>query len=131
MSRLFNILKAIIDRVRVDYIVDQGETNGWMWRKWNSGRYEAERVSNVGQYTINTSVISGSVMSGGTIQMPSLPHTLERGRIEITSLGNDSNSGVWVEILNNSSWRICKASSATVTIQNMTVAQRVVGGKWK
>lgn len=130
MSRLFNILKAIIDRVGVDYIVDQGTTGNWTWRKWNSGLYEAERAHNVGQYSINTTIVTG-IMCGSEVDFATPPHTLVSGRTQVSYISNSSNSGVWLEPTTSSKWRLCKATTSNVTLQGVTVAYRVVDGKWK
>ena len=129
-SKLFDELDAIIDRVDVDYIVEQGETGDWVWRKWNSGRYEAERVHNIGQYTISTNVSTG-VMCGATVNFQTPPHTLVSGNVQVSYISNSSNSGIWIEPVSPTQWRICKAISTNVALQNVTVAYRVVAGKWK
>jgi hypothetical protein len=36
---------AIEEKLNVDYIVEQGESNGWTYRKWNSGMAECWRIA--------------------------------------------------------------------------------------
>ena len=124
------LVGAINEVASKDYIVEQGTTNGWVWCKWNSGRYEASRAHSIGTYTIETSIGSG-VMCGGAVTIPNLPHTLTEGVVQATFGGSTTNAGSWVEKTTTNNYRICKVTSTTVTLNNTNVLYIVVGGKWK
>lgn len=66
-----NDLKAILDEVlpscAVDYVVEQGTSGGWTYRKWNSGLCEQWYMANPGNYTIGTA--RGSWYSGSDITL--------------------------------------------------------------
>lgn len=38
--KLYNVLKNIVKRLGVDYIVEQGTSGGWTYCKWASGKSE-------------------------------------------------------------------------------------------
>lgn len=49
------ILRKYVDEKQLnDYIIETGTSNGWYSQKWNSGKYEAQRVVNetLNYYTI-------------------------------------------------------------------------------
>lgn len=57
------LLTKILDAIKVDYIVEQGTSGGWTYRKWNSGLAECWRNS-------TGSIPSGWSSSGITINLP-------------------------------------------------------------
>ena len=137
MSRLYNIIATIItmlgdaiNRLGEDYIVEQGTTSGWTWRKWNSGIYEAERAWNIGKVTIGNSISTG-VKGTDAINVLQPPHELISGDVSVAYLGSTSSSGIWVEKTSYQKLRFCKAADSSVVLQNVTVALRVVAGRWK
>lgn len=127
--------ETYIDSVLLDYVIEQGVTDdNWRWRKWSSGRYEAERIRNIGQvslYNADYSTSTGVYVSGAvTVGTP--PHTLVNGSVEVVYLGNSSNSGSWLQRTSLTQFRIAKATTVSTTVlQNVTVSERVVGGIWK
>lgn len=127
--------KTYIDSVLLDYVIEQGvSTDNWRWRKWSSGRYEAERVRNIGQvslYNVDYSTSTG-VYASDTIAIGTPPHTLVNGSVEVTYLGTSSNSASWLQRTTLTHFRIAKATTAgTTVLQNVTISERVVGGTWK
>lgn len=61
--------KPTIPAVPDDYIISTGTTSGWSWRKWASGRMEAEKEVSTGSTW--TSVASGFYYNQVTITPPS------------------------------------------------------------
>lgn len=117
-----------------DYVIEQGVTDSWYWKKWNSGRYEAERVRNIGQVSLSTVDYSSSTNTyvSGAVTVGTPPHTLVNGSVEVVYLGNSSNSGSWLQRTSLTQFRIAKATTVSTTVlQNVTVSEKVVGGTWK
>lgn len=52
-----------------DWIVDQGTTNGWIWRKWNSGRAEAFKQTTSSNFG-KTGTINGFYYRNYTQTLP-------------------------------------------------------------
>lgn len=123
-------LKALAETLGVDYVEQQGASNGWQWVKWHSGRYEAERVRTVGQITISNQLVAG-VMASGAIAFGTTPHTLTAGSLGVVYLGNSSNSGCWCEMVGSTQYRLLKAIGSSVTLQGNIFKEMVVGGRWK
>lgn len=123
------LINKLLSAVKVDYIVEEGTNNGWTYRKWNSGMLDAERTRNVGQYTVNT-VEASPIRVGGTLSS-SLPSMAISGEVEVTLMGNSSNSACFIEHISNTTWRIAKAVGTNVTLNNLTVCERTVGARWK
>lgn len=117
-----------------DYVIEQGVTDSWYWKKWNSGRYEAERIRNIGQVSLSTVDYSSSTNTyvSGAVTVGTPPHTLVNGSVEVVYLGNSSNSGSWLQRTSLTQFRIAKATTVSTTVlQNVTVSEKVVGGTWK
>lgn len=113
-----------------DYVVEQGtDGSGWIYRKWNSGKLDAERLRNVGTYTIST-VVASPIRTGGEITS-TLPSMAVSGNIEVTYIGNSSNSPSWLEKISETKWRILKAVNSNATLSNVTVLERTVGATWR
>lgn len=41
MSILYNVLSELVERAKVDSIIEESSINGWRYRKWKSGKVEA------------------------------------------------------------------------------------------
>lgn len=126
------------DELKQDYIKDQGSSNGWSWRKWESGIYEAEKVINYGQVSATQSLatIEGTkkLYASGPIpvNVPAPPHTLTSGEIEYEVLGNSLGYSFVFRTQNNKIQlgRIAAAPSEAV-FTNVQLLYRVVRGRWK
>lgn len=77
MLNVKKTLTKILDALKVDYIVEEGTNNSWTYRKWNSGKYEANIKS---QFALD----SGTAWLGGyyhrttyTFALPSFSNTWE------------------------------------------------------
>ena len=111
-------------------IIEQGtDANGWAYKKYADGTFEAVRARDVGQYTISTEEVS-PIRVGGTITS-NLPGAAISGDIEVSLMGNSSNSACWLERISQTEWRVAKAVTVNVTLQHMTVCERTIGAKWK
>lgn len=93
MSKLItkNDLKAIFDKIlpsdQVDYVVEQGTSGIWTYRKWNSGIAEFW-----GEYSKTVSIpASGHV----AITPPAFPFTITNGIVNATG-GGTANPSVFV-----------------------------------
>ena len=124
-------LKALLlGLLRYDYVIESGtDSNGWHYKKYSSGKLEAERSRNIGQYTLSTTEVS-PIKVGGTVTS-ALPSFAVNGDLEISLSGNSSNSAIFLERISPTSWRVAKVTSSNVTLQDLTVIERTVGATWK
>lgn len=139
--RLYNIIKELANRLKIDYVVEEGSTNGWDYKKWNSGRCELTRQDSsvtgtlfsttaFGGYTYYTQInfpfalvgnytISGSGYLGtnlGFLHGRPYPNTFCR----IYVLGNENNSSMSYQIKVDGWW---KSGGVVETLIN-----RAIGG---
>lgn len=113
---------------RIAYIVETGTSNSFQYRKWSDGRLDAERIWNIGQVTLSTTETSTTKVSGEvTIPTPSI---MTSGEVEVTYVGNSSTSATYLERITRTSFRFAKNTTATVTLQGVTVVLRLVNGRW-
>lgn len=129
MLDLKALLSKILDAIKVDYVVEQGTSNNFSYTKYASGRLEAERIWNVGQVTLSTTEAT-NVRVGGTLNIPQ-PSNKVNGTVVPTYIGNSSNSPTFMETISSTQVRIAKFSSTNVTLQNVTLALRLINGTWK
>ena len=116
-----------------DFVIEEGATadaSPWRYRKWNSGRLDAERAWNIGQVTIGTAELENTVMVSSSVTA-NLPSMAVSGSLEISLMGTSSNSPIFMERIGTRDFRLAKVGSASVTLQNVTVAVRTVGARWK
>lgn len=73
-------LKAWISKVtsalKVDYIVEQGTDNSWVYRKWNSGIFEAWRYYQATGLNLTTSSMGTYYGTSKSIALPSFTLTI-------------------------------------------------------
>ena len=119
-----------------DYIIEQGEKNGWVWRKWDSGRYEAEKKEDYGTVAIDFAyaTIEGAVKLYGSgvipTNMPLPPHTLKSGSVEVEYLGN-STGYTFIARTQTDKILLFRLGSAGISVSNVILLYRVVNGTWK
>ena len=128
----------VSETIKDEHIVDQGTTSGWTWKKWSSGRYEAERTINYGQVTAATvlATIEGNlklfISTAIPANVPSPPHTLTSGTIEYEYLGNGLGySFIFRTTQNKIQIGRLGVSSSETAFSNVMLLYRVVGGLWK
>lgn len=134
-KRLFDQLRPAFYKLGIiaDYVVEQGDNDGWTYVKWNSGRLELGRTYFLGQTTLSTQVNS-NVRASGTWRWE-VPSIFISGYLIAQAVGNDSNSGLSAEIISQNSesitMRLIKDASSSLVIQNTKVAVTLVAGRWK
>lgn len=135
---LTNILNEILPNTSVDYIVEQGTTDGWKWRKWNSGRYEAEKKDNIGNVTLSTDMftVEGSnhmwFSTALPATTPSPPHTLVTGNILYEYLWNGTGYTIVAKTSTGSGKiQLGRVASSAPTVSNVVLVYRIVDGTWK
>lgn len=120
---------TVNEQILSDWVIETGTSNSFNYRKWSDGRLEAERIWNIGQVTLSTTETSTTKVSNEvTIPTPSI---MTSGEVEVTYVGNSSNSAVYLERITRKSFRLAKNTTANVTTQGNTVVLRVVNGRWK
>lgn len=115
----------------VDYVVEQGTTNNWGWRKWNSGRLEQWYDGATGAYTVNTA--RGSLYSGAYINyIYPIPFIEAPSVVTGATLSTDAYV-VWAQEKDytTTSIRVRIVASASIA-QNSNYAIHIHAvGKWK
>ena len=124
---LKNILDEVLPSCAVDYVVEQGTSGDWKYRKWNSGKAEAWVNSSA---TIAISTASGSIYFGNTsISIPSAIGFLTITHANIEYVGAE---GTWTKLTSRSTSAISFsfASSISRSSSARTICGYVVG-TWK
>lgn len=70
------ILNEVLPSAAVDYVVEQGTDNSWVYRKWNSGIFEAWRYYQATGLTLTTSSSGTYYGTSKLISLPSFALTL-------------------------------------------------------
>ena len=128
------VLKSFVDAELTPiserpYVVEEGTSGGWFYRKWNNGRLDAERIWNVGQVTLGTA--EGTThRASNDLTVPTFSMAIS-GSVEAVYLGTSSNSPTFMERVTPAKVRVAKVITSNVTLQNVTFALRLVGGMWK
>lgn len=118
-----------------DFVIEQGITNEWIWRKWNSGIAECFK-----KLAIKTNVknIWGSMYSSGDLSVTNLTYPFEFVDVSIVSVTTSCNGGVGVLMAAGGSYRATKTTTGSFEICRGTQAENAyyflnyhVIGKWK
>lgn len=121
--------------VRGDFVVAQGETNGWTWRKWNSGVAECWKIL-THKTTITTAW--GTLYHGTATSRQSYPFTFTGKPTEQASLTAGSYQAILFPEKDGNGvngaaasacYNVCRPSSLTSTVEFYISIS--VKGKWK
>lgn len=121
-------LKDDIETLKTDYVVEQGTSGIWTYRKWNSGIAECW-----GTYTASIAITTSSAAYGGyrsgALNLPTYPFTFTSAP-SVTATAN--SGGYWVNNIGPSTtggsfYLSCGASSSAT---NRSIAFHVFG-KWQ
>ena len=125
------IIKYLLNAVKADYVVEQGTSGIWTYRKWNSGIAECW-----GTYTTSISVGNSSsaysVYRSGNIGIPAYPFTFT-GTPNVTAVCANGNSmGAWLNHIEPSTTGgvFYLSAGASLSAANRAVTFHVIG-KWK
>ena len=109
------------DTACTDFVIEQGTSNGWTYKKWKSGTYEM-----FGEFDVapGTSTLNGSVYRTGSIAIDA-PFTISSAMVSGTAVGfywisNGGTSGT-------SAVNIRIISDKTISAATVTVRLHVVG----
>lgn len=124
-------MKALLAKLLcTPMVIEQGtDANGWTYRKWSDGTFDAEKEWNIGQYTIGSTEVS-PFRVGNELNIVA-PVDMISGSIMSSLLGSTSNSPVFLEHFSDIKVRIAKAATSNVTLQNVTLGLKTVNGRWK
>ena len=118
-----------------DFIIDQGITNEWIWRKWNSGIAECFR-----KLAIKTNVKNawGNLYATGALSVTNLTYPFEFVEVPIVSVTTSCNGWVGILMAAGGSYRATKTTTGSFEICRGTQAENAyyflnyhVIGKWK
>ena len=130
-------IKLLISKIlRTDLVIESGTTSGWAWKKYASGKYEAEKYANIGQITASNALLTveGSTKLYVTVALPpsddSPPHTLVSGHVVYDYVSNSSGYSIPIRS-QNGKIQIGRFATASFAFQDVALVYRVVNGKWK
>lgn len=114
---LTNILNEVLPSVAVDYIVEQGTSGDWTYRKWDSGIYECwRRTANGSAVTINFPItfveLPRIVATSGSTSPASnygSVNVFTRGtttaKTDISFEANVSSTDIWADVYVIGKWK--------------------------
>lgn len=112
----------------VDYVIEQGTVNGWVYRKWKGGTYECWRTTT---HTVNITTQSGGVYYGG---ISSIPYPITFASVPALVISTTGSSGCWASASNaglvnetGGIWVYRGASSSGATV----ILNLYAIGKWR
>lgn len=130
MLDLKALLSKILDALKVDYIVAEGTSGSWFYRKWNSGKYECFAYHHFTSYAVNTA--RGSLYSGAwvNIAFPSsifttVPNVTATLALDSTAyamflqIQNVSTTGVNMRLISTGSMAANSAGYAHIQVVGM------------
>ena len=124
-----------LESLKVDYIVEVGETDGWLWRKWSSGFAECWKT-----ITHNTALATswGALYTGSATTRVSYPFEFTAKPTEVATLCASTYQGILYPEKDGKgentksqtgSYNICRPSSLA-TATDFYINFHVVG-KWR
>ena len=124
-----NILQNKSDAI-VDYIVEQGVSGIWTYRKWNSGIVECWGKETIASLAVTTSY--GGIYHGGLRSSPSLPFTINNMTINVAAMctsggGTDYAGGVR---LSGNVIQYYWVNQTSYSLSNGIVSYHIIG-TWK
>lgn len=124
LTRILNAIKTLQDR---DYIVEQGTSGGWTYRKWNSGISECWGRFNA-SLSWSAYTVSG-LYYNSTAWVIAFPFTITNACATVTCRGVGSNVG-WIgnADVDNNNVKVTLVRNGTGGNAYITVN---VKGKWK
>lgn len=129
-------LYAVLNALSTNAVIESGTTDGWTWKKYANGIYEAEAIVTDSSVSLSSPMftvegITKMYMSGGLPKtIPTLPHTLVSGDIYCSPLGNSTGYAFHASF-NSNKYCLLRPSTATVTINDVKSRCYVVNGRWK
>ena len=119
-----------LDSRTTDYIVEQGESGVWMWRKWNSGRAELWGKHNINNLECNTTY--GALYESASIQLPDFPFSFVETPLPQYIWNPNGGIAAFVERANptTTSAGTTNLVRATAYTMNGAISMYFVG-KWK
>ena len=122
-------MAKVTDALKVDYIVEQGTSGIWTYRKWNSGIAECW-----GTYTASTAITTSSAAYGGyrsgQITAPNFPFTFASAPTITATSAN--TGGYWVNniVSSTTNAKFYLSAGSSMAAANRSVAFHVMG-KWQ
>lgn len=121
-----------------DYVIEEGTSDGWEYRKWASGKYEAEKVDNIGTVSLSSAyfTIEGSVKmwlcSAIPSSTPTPPHTLVSDySILYEYLSNSTGYTFVVKTSADGKIQLARAGSEAISLSNVKLVYKILNGRWK
>lgn len=120
MLDIKKLLTKILDALKVDYIVEEGTDNNWIYRKWHSGAVEAWR------YSLNLGSQTGSVWVS-PIRYKDVTITFPNGLFSTTPIviASSATNQWWVADVNGTSTTSASARFCTLASSSQTITATV------
>ena len=126
-------LKAWIDKVtnalKADYVVEQGTSGIWTYRKWNSGVAECWGKT-TGNWSVNTSSAAYGGYRSTNISIPTFPFTFTANPTLVVMCNTASGSWVNNAVSTTTGGSFYFSAGSSMAAANRTVSFHAIG-KWK
>lgn len=124
------LLMKIADALKADYVIEQGTSNSWTYRKWNSGAFECWRVYNA-SIAVNTASAGYGGYRSAQLSIPTFPITFISAP-SISAVIGSGSQGAWVNNCQSSTtggyFYLSSAQSQSASTRDIHFQ---VMGKWK
>lgn len=128
------LLTKILETLKVDYVVEEGTSGGWTWRKWNSGIAEAWYRGNYGTVTLSTQL--GTDIVSATMQL-TFPFTFTAVPMCVISFEGSTSGyselqypGTVATTAKSQGFRLVRIGTQSISLQNCWFTG-YVKGTWK
>ena len=123
------LISKLLDAVKADYVVEQGTSGIWTYRKWKSGIAECW-----GTYTANIAINTSSAVYGGyrsgAINLPAFPITFTSAP-SVSATAN-SATGYWFNNIapTTTGGQFYLSAGASMTSASRRISFHAIG-EWK
>lgn len=124
------LVKEALTSLKADYVIEQGKSGIWRYRKWNNGIFECFGFL-LGNWSVNTSAGAYSSYRSTAISIPAFPITFTENPVVVGTLTSGSN-GAWVNnIQPSTTGGTLYLSSGTSQAAATRYIALMIKGRWK
>jgi hypothetical protein len=114
------------DTPHADYIVSQGITDGWIWRKWNSGVAECW-FSGISDISAQATIDAGLYCAWGTLDFPFLFDSAPVVTYSVTATNGYDFCGKANVNTGNFNWYIGCSTANIQSLSSISIRAHVIG----
>ena len=128
------LLTKVLEALKVDYVVEEGTSTAWTYRKWNSGIAEAWYRGNYGTVTLSTQLSTDIVSATMQLTFPftftAVPACVIGFEGSPTGYAELQYPGTVATTTKSQGFRLVRIGSQSVSLQNCRFTA-YVKGTWK